>query len=338
VMSETRERTVGYVRGATNRFLSLYDQVKRVSPLLQYGLEKVEQMPWNKAEPVIDGLDSRIDSVKESVTTRVCAIQKRYEAGKQTVVAGIATSKQTVAAGIEQGKQTVATGYETSKRSVVAGASKTTEKWKDLRGDLSKKAAARMEQGLTRLNEFSATRGKEIIHVDLIQYSKEVIDGASEAVSRKMDAIKPMYEPVLHNLAASVLKANQAANNLRRSVLEATQRANLRERVKSARRAARELSSTSIAYVQAKFGDLASHVPSPTESFHKALQFIMSSPELFVKIKNKADLDASKHTLDNLNNLMAAVRDVLFHDEEPSAAIVPTEEMEEVSESDQPLD
>jgi len=203
-----------------------------------------------------------------------------------------------------------------------------------------KKAAARIEQGLTQVTEFSATRGKEIIHFDLIQYSKEVIDGASEAVSRKMDAMKPMYEPVLQNLAASVLKANQAASNLRKSVLDATQRANLRERLKSARQAARELSHNSVAYVQAKFGDLASHVRSPHESFHKGLDFIASSPELFVKIKNKADLDASKHTLENLNNLLAAVRDVLFQaEEEPSAGIVPTEEVEEeVSENDQPLD
>jgi len=333
---------------------------------------------------VIDGLDQRIDYVKQSVNDKMCAVHKKYEAGKQTVVAGIETGKQTVAAGYESGKQTVvagietvaagyetgkhtvATGYETGKqtvaagyesgrqtyecgkrsvaeryeigkRSVVQGASRTTEKWKDLRGDLSKKAAMRLDQGLTQVREFSATRGKEIIHVDLIQYSKEVIDGASEAVSRKLETLKPMYEPVLQNLAASVLKANQAASHLRQSVLDATQRANLRERLKAARHAARELSSTSIAYVQAKCGDLVSQIPSPSDSLHKGMQFILSSPELFVKIKNKADLDASKHTLENLNNLMAAVRDVLFHDE-PSAGVSTEEVEEEASECDQPLD
>jgi len=263
------------VRGAANRFLVLYDQVKRVSPLLQFGLEKVEHLPWKQAEPVIDVLDNRIGNITQCVTGTVVAVQHKYQ---------------------------------TSKAAVSEGATKTSEKWKDLRGDLTKKAAQRIEQGLGQAREFSATRGKEIFHVDLIQYSQVVIDGASDAVTRKL---KPVYDPVARNLVASVQKVNQAATQLRQSVVDASKRAHLRLRLKEARQAARDLSSSSIAYVQAKYGDVSARI-SDSSTLNKCLQFIASSPQLFQKIKTRADLDASKSILENLNNLMLAIRDVVL--------------------------
>jgi len=303
-MAEPRKTGVGFVRGETNRFLCLYDQVKRVSPLLQMGLEKVEKMPWNKAEPVIDVLDVRIDNLTQSVSSKVTAIQSKYQTGKAVVNEGVA---------------------------------KTGEKWKDLRGDLTKKAGLRIEQGLTQVREFSAHRGKDIIHFDLIQYSHDVIDGASDAVTRKL---KPVYDPIARNLAASVQKANQAASQLRQSVTESvvgvSERAKLRLRLKEARCAARELSSNGIAFAQAKYGDLAARIPD-SSTLHKGLQFIASSPELFQKIKNKADLDASKRVLDNLNNLLLAIRDVVFqqdHQEEILAEAVELPEQASDEESE----
>jgi hypothetical protein len=265
---------VGVVRGATNRFLGLYDQVKRVSPFLQFGLEKVEKMPWQKADPVIEVLDSGIDHLTSSVTSKVAAIQNRYQ---------------------------------TSKAAVTASATKTTAKWKDLRGDLTKKAGLRIDQGLNQAREFSANRGKEIIHVDLIQYSREVIDGASDAVTRKL---KPMYDPIARNLAVSMEKAVQAASQLRQSVATVADPAKLRLRLKQARRAARNLSSSGLAYAQAKYGDLASRIPDSSTLRH-GLEFLASSPELFKDIKNKADLDASKSVLENLNSLVLAIRNVV---------------------------
>jgi hypothetical protein len=282
---------VGLVRGATNRFLCLYDQVKRVSPLLQFGLEKVEHLPWKQAEPVIDVLDNRIDNITQCVNGKVAAIQSKYQNGKAAVS---------------------------------EGATKTGEKWKDLRGDLTKKAGLRIEQGLKEAREFSATRGKEIIHIDLIQYSRDVIDGASEAVTLKL---KPVYDPIARNLVASVEKVNLAASQLRQAVLDVSDRANLRMRLKEARRAARELSSTSIAYVQAKYGALAARIPD-SSTLHKCLHIIAQSPEMVRKIKTKADLDTSKRILENLNNLMLAIRDVVLH-EDFSTDVGETPELEE---------
>jgi len=271
----------------------LYDQVKRVSPLLQFGLEKVEQIPWKRADPVIDVLDTRISTITQSVTSKVTAIQ---------------------------------TKYQTSKAAVAAGAIKTSEKWKDLRGDLTKKAGLRIEQGLSQAREFSATRGKEIIHIDLIQYSKDVIDGASDAVTRKL---KPVYDPIARNLAASVHKAAEAAGQLRQSVVEVSERAHLRLRLKQARRAARELASNSMVYAQAKYGDVAARIPD-SSTFYKGLHFIESSPEMFKRIKNKADLDASKGLLQNLNDLMVAIRDVVL--QQGAEEELPTEDESEIPE------
>jgi len=291
-MSEPRNN-VGVVRGATNRFLGLYDQVKRASPLLQFGLERMEQIPWKKADPVIDVLDTRINTITQNVTSKVTAIQAKFQTGKAAVA---------------------------------AGASKTSEKWKDLRGDLTKKAGLRIEQGLSQAREFSATRGKEIIHIDLIQYSRDVIDGASDAVTRKL---KPVYDPIARNLAASVQKASEAANQLHQSVFKLSERANLRLRLKQARRAARELASNSVVYVQAKYGDLAARIPD-SSTLHKGLHFIASSPELFKTVKSKADLDASKGLLQNLSDLMVAIRDVVWQSTE--AEELPTEDEGEIPE------
>jgi len=290
---------VGVVRGATNRFLGLYDQVKRVSPLLQFGLEKVEQMPWKKADPVIDVLDNRIITITQSVSSKVTAIQSRFQTSKAAVTA--------------------------SATNITARATRTSEKWKDLRGELTKKAGLRIEQGLSQAREFSATRGKEIIHIDLIQYSRDVIDGASDAVTRKL---KPVYDPIARNLAASVQKASQAASQLRQSVVDVSARANLRLRLKQARRAARELSSNGVAFAQAKYGDLASRIPD-SSTLHKGLQFIAASPELFKKIKDKADLDASRGLLENLNHLVLAIRDVVCQSSEEE---IPTQDISEIPE------
>jgi len=97
-------------------------------------------------------------------------------------------------------------------------------------------------------------------------------------------------------------------------------REHLRLKLKNAIEAARELSHSSIAFVQAKYGvakgtiselpgQVVTHLPVPAQ---KSVNFILSSPELFTRIKEKAEVDASKRTLENINNLMSAVKDVVF--------------------------
>jgi len=54
---------------------------------------------------------------------------------------------------------------------------------------------------------------------------------------------------------------------------------------------------------------IVSHMPQTAQN---SVNFILASPELFHRVKDKADLDTSKRTLDNINNLLGAVKDVFY--------------------------
>jgi len=319
--SKEEKHEVGLVRCTTNRVLGLYDRVKSFSPLLRYGFETVENhIPSavaNLKDPVIDGLDSKIDHVRACAQKAISPVQERL----QELDAD------------RDGKVSLGDVKSSVSHKATEVVSRTSEKWKDLRGDLTKKAADRIEKGFERVSHFSATRGKEIIHVDLIQYSREVIDGASATVSKRFyDAnatVRPYYEPVYQNVAKSVLKVSEAFGQLQEAVVHLSAekleqanaaRENLRQKLKNAIEAARELSHSSIAFVQAKYGvakeavtelpgQVVPHLPIPAQ---KSVNFILSSPQLFTRIKERAEVDASKRTLDNINNLMSAVKDVVF--------------------------
>jgi len=108
-------------------------------------------------------------------------------------------------------------------------------------------------------------------------------------------------------------------------------RANLRLKLRNAIQAARELSTSSVSFVQTKYGSakgivhdkydatketvnhlpgqIISHMPRPAQ---QSVEFILSSPQLFHRVKERADLDTSKRTLDNINNLLGAVKDVFY--------------------------
>jgi hypothetical protein len=340
---------VGVVRCTTNRVFDLYDQVKRFSPLLRYGLETVENhIPTavvNLKDPVIDGLDHRIEQVRETANKKLISpVHDRIISPVQERVIHPVQEKILTLDADQDGKVSlgdVKTSVSTKTTEIVT---KTTEKWKDLRGDLTKKATERLERGLGKVCEFSATRGKEILHVDLIQYSREVIDGASATVSRKFQdasaTVKPYYEPIYQNVAKSVLKASEAMTQLHEAMatmstekLEQAKaaRANLRQKLRNAIQAARELSASGVDFVHTKYGgakgvvsdgygkakDVATHLPGQVishlpEPAQKSVNFILSSPQLFHRIKHKADLDTSKRTLDNINSLMTAVKDVFL--------------------------
>jgi len=299
----------------------------------------------NLKDPVIDGLDHRIEQVRETANKKLISpVQEKIISPVQERVIAPVHEKVMSLDADHDGKVSlgdVKTSVSTKTTEIVT---KTTEKWKDLRGELTKKATERLEKGLGKVCEFSATRGKEILHVDLIQYSREVIDGASSTVSRKFQdasaTVKPYYEPVYENVAKSVLKASEAMTQLQEAMVNLSNekmeqvkatRANLRLKLRNAIQAARELSASSVDFVHTKYGNakevvsdgygkakdaathlpgqIVSHLPQPAQ---KSVNFILSSPQLFHRVKHKADLDTSKRTLENINNLMNAVKDVFL--------------------------
>lgn len=265
----------GLVRGTTQRVYGLYGQVTEYSPMLKNGLESVY---------------SRIPA---SVIDRVTA-------AAEPVIDGLDTQLEQV--------------HKVSLSAIAATEAKVGQ-WKSMRGDLSKKAVVRMEKGLTVVREFSANRGKEMLHFDLVEYSQQVLDNANTVA-------KPLYEPVQNNLAAAVIKLNNAVSSLQEHALAKS--ADLQARLLLAIKAARDLSATSVSYVQQKYEtaakvcadeeklqSMASQLPFPASD---AIQFILQSPHLFMQVRSKADLDASKRIIDNARSLLAAVKEVVFKD------------------------
>jgi hypothetical protein len=354
-----------YVRMTSELAYNMYGAVKNSAPLLKAGFESVEsQVPvaWIErftaaSDPVIDQLDNQIDQLSRVVNTRVIepvhtkvivpvkdAAAQRTDQLRSTVATRVVEPVKEVAA--KTSAMYTARGEELSAAVTTRVISPVQDKvitpamnmyaavpargeWKSVRGDLSKKAVARLEQGLVLAKEFSATRGKDIIHFDLIQYSTEVLDNASAAA-------KPLYEPLQEKLAAAVVKVNSTVTSLQEAVaqrsVQTTEqyeavRAELVGRLHAAMSAARELSSTSVKFVQERY----SAVQTGELKLNDAVAYIMASPALFLEVKSKADFDTSKRAIDNAKSLLAAVKEVVF-EAQKAAVVAPPVEVEETAE------
>ena len=309
--NQPEQQAYSLVRGTTDRVVGLYGQAKDYSPLLKNGLENVEsRIPaeWvdrftAASEPVIEKLDNQLDRVIAPVQDRVVAVKDLQQSVSISGIKGAVTSAPTA---------------------LITATGERVDKLRVIRGDLSKKAVVRLEESITAVREFSANRGKEMLHFDLVAYSEEVLDNASAAA-------KPLYEPVQKNLAAAIVKLNAAVAQLQGTAVtksaelkdfSVAKRDELNARLQAAIAAARELSATSVTFVQQKYSDvseqlpdeqrlqdLATQLPYPVKD---AVKFILQSPQLFLEVKTKADLTSSKRAIENVNSLLAAVREVFI--------------------------
>lgn len=295
-------QTYGLVRGTTQLVSGLYGKVKSYNPVLKNSIESVEsRIPseWlekvtSVSEPMIEGIDSRLDHRINQIDTAIYAPVK----------------------------------------GAVAATGEKVGQWKSIRGDLTKKTVVKIEKGLSAVREFSATKGKEMIHFDLIKYSEEVLDNANTVA-------KPLYEPVQKNLANAVLKVNQAmvqlqdtyttyntmvqetasTYNARLQETLAAKKADLTKRLHAARAAARELSSTSVTFVQHKYIAISEKFPAQyhpkaltaraSPALDYAVEFILASPQLFMEVTSKADINLSNSLSANVDNLLRAVKEVM---------------------------
>lgn len=318
-----QDHAYGLVRGTTKVVAGLYGQVKNCAPIIKTSFERVEsRIPteWvdyvtTKSEPIIDKVDNELDRQLDRVVPKVNQLQNVTLSDVTGAVVAV-PSKVIAATGVKVGQ------------------------WKSIRGDLSKKAVVRIEKGLAAAREYSATRGKEILHFDLIDYSEKVLDNASAVA-------KPIYEPLQKNLAAAVIKLNTAMTSLQETA--AKKSADLHSRLQDAIVAARELSKTSVAYVRGKYNIISSQLPDEQQvqalagnlpfPVRDALKFILHSPQLFLEVKAKADINSSKRTVENVNNLMGAVKEVVFSQgvqggaEIEGAKEAPAAEMEDAKEA-----
>jgi len=326
VTQPEEQQAYSLVRGTTNRVVGLYGQAKDYFPLLKNGLENVEsRIPaeWvdrftAASEPVIEKLDNQLDRV-------IAPVQDRVIAPVQHRVVAVKDLQQSVSLSDIKGAVTFVP------TALITATGERVDQLKVFRGDLSKKAVVRLEESITAVREFSANRGKEMLHFDLVAYSEEVLDNASAAA-------KPLYEPVQKNLAAAIVKLTAAVAQLQDTAItksnelkefSVARRAEVNARLQAAMAAARELSATSVTFVQQKYShvseqlpneqrlqDLATQLPYPVKD---AVQFILQSPQLFLEVKTRADLTSSKRAIENVNSLLAAVKEVFVAPQAPSS-------------------
>jgi len=326
---QTTEQTYGLVRGTTQLVSGFYGRVK-ANPYLKTSFETVESRIPNEwiervtavSEPMIEGIDTRLDTKIRQIDNATSPVRKMCLSDVKGAVVAVPT------------KVIAATAAVPTK--VIAATGEKVGQWKSMRGDLSKKAVVRIEKGLAVAREFSATKGKDMIHFDLIKYSEEVLDNASAVA-------KPLYEPVQKNLAAAVVKVNAAMVLLQEAAT--ARREELTQRLHVAIAAARELSNHSVTFVQTKYSTISSKIPNSaattaalvgklparaSPALDYAVEFILASPQLFLDVKSKADLNLSNGLKANVDNLLAAIKEVLVTNK-PAAAPTATTTEEKVA-------
>lgn len=309
----------GIVRGTTNGMLHLYYRMKNMNALFKYSAEAVENMQGGAipkfvesfSEPIIVGLDSRIGYARKAVEANV-------DFAKRTMNTCLISPVNESFVGLLDADKDGQVSVADVRNSVACAAGVAREKigdnfmhWKSLRGKLSKKATERLEQGLSGVSEFSATRGKEMIHFDLIDYSKKFLDSSAPILRPRID---PFLEPVLAAWArthASVEAVQQlamqqggarAAFSLGNTASAAKK---LKQGLAKAVSTSQQLAFATVQYIDKNVNSL----PTPLQS---TVRFILESPQMVAAIKEQADFNTSKNTLDNVSNLLSAVGIVVF--------------------------
>lgn len=186
---------------------------------------------------------------------------------------------------------TLITKADSIKSSAVVKAQEAAE----LRRKLSEKALTRLSNSLSQVREFSATRSKDIIHVDLIAYAEEVIDNAHKVA-------KPTYIAVQKQLAVAISNVNTSITALQDAVVEKVNRAELLEKLEVAMERTRELAKYGASYVNSNYASLKAFTSEKTAeiqiSLDRSMKYLQSAPELFhtynAILLEKSGLDIEK--------------------------------------------
>lgn len=327
-VAEVAGSVSGIVLTTTQRVLDVYKQAKDLSPMLKNSLESVETR-------VPESFVDRIQAVSAPVLTD---LDERYETLSQAVVKTVADVDEIIrpvrAAIDEKIIEPVASTCTKTITNVSGAVTKTVAdvqnvQWKDLRGDLTKKAVARLEQGFVDVKEFSATRGKDMIHIDLIEYSQLLLDNGVKYSQSVVDNARTAATPLLVPVTEQVIKATEVVRTavlaLQEAVVERSSQTSekLTARLAAAKEASMELGQKALELVQAKYGEVQAKLPDKEvveqalmsrlpANLHPSVQVILNSPAVFSKVIAKADLATSKKAMDNMKALVAAVKEVVF--------------------------
>lgn len=334
----------------------LYEKSKGYSPMLKSGLETVEKrvlqpgaaavearVPAEWVNKATEGY-VQIDSMLTDTLSKTSAVvnERVVTPVTERVVNPV---KETVRVVNEAVNDKVIEPVQTMRRASVDKVNQKVVEWKDLRGELSNKARKRLENGLNEVVAFSSAKGKDIIAIDLIAYSRTVLDNA-------LDQANSVYEPAAATLATAVETAKATAASLQEAVsthsaalkdrtvaLAEPVREELKQKLAAAVAAARELSGRGYEYTMQKWGEIKEgyqeKMPADLKpeaiiarlppSVQDALRYMISctSPDRWAKALTDADIDLSKTVLENINALLSAVKEVVWVQPPEEAAASP---------------
>jgi len=359
----------GIVLASTKRVLDVYGQVKDLSPMLKTSLETVEsRVPEEWAgrleaasAPVLTFADEQYDVVSARVGKTVADVNGKVA----QVVADVnekivAPARDAVTTRVIEPVTTrviepvsasvTKTVADVNEKMVGVRAAVTTRvadvqavQWKDLRGDLTRKAVERLERGFLDIKEFSATKGKDMIHIDLIAYSRATLDQSvaysTGVVANAKAAANPILAPVTENVVKAVEVVKSSVVALQEAAAEASVkraeelvavRAKLQERLAAAIEGMVELRTQGLALVAAKYGEVFARMPEKEAlgdallaklpvSLHPSVRVLLSfnigDVQGISAISDvlASDLTAhSRRAIDRAAALVQAVKDVVF--------------------------
>jgi hypothetical protein len=318
------------VDSAVSLVATSYDTVKNSNDILKSGLEKVEATTSPYTTPALEKLENISGPLVEQLDGKIDSV----------VIPAVSNASEKVASTVNTVKEYSSEAVNKVKASVnekildptTQQVQRAGETWTALTGTLSKEAASRLEASMERIRQLSANELKDYLHVDLVQYSTDVIVNARTTA-------RPYYELVNQTLTEAVTKASTTALalqlelNARTSSLMLTpeRRADLKLKLQAALEAARALSHTSVSFLvlstkkgAAKGAIALSSIPgqlkeqglvqslraAPTES----INFILAAPGFFTQTVEEIKQEEELDIVAAVRQLVAAVTEVFALD------------------------
>lgn len=183
------------VAKTVEKSLEVYGGIKQayVPDRLQFAFNTFESLLTtyvsNPYDPLsyVPEIDNQLNRVVSAVTG---AVENSRETVNKTVEERVITPVTNVVDVVKQSAET------------------RVQNFKSLKGDLSKKSTEVLNQKISQIRAYSANELKDIIHIDLIAYSSEVIDNASQAA-------KPAYDLVQEKLAVAIVRVNDSVESIK---------------------------------------------------------------------------------------------------------------------------
>lgn len=279
------------VDGVTTLAITSYDSVKNLNEYTKSIAEVAEgRLGWVagplsnfyiSAVPVIDSVDERVDGI----VTAASSLKSRATEGAENLKSAYTETTGTL--------KTKATETAASFKSK---ATETAETFKVKATETVDTVKVKAVESYSGLKKYSATQGKEMIHIDLIAYAEEVLDNANNTA-------KPAYLAVQKKLAVAISNVTTSVSALQDAVSKRVKEAELQEKLEVAIERVRELAKYGKSYVDSNLLQFRAFALEQSEalqtSYNKSITYVMAAPEHIHEynqiVMEKSGVDLEKH-------------------------------------------